>query len=88
MLIQTRWRDAILASPAHREWVLWTCLVGCFATTFTVTILGVSLKTIAADVGSDTQTIAWVMTAPMLAQAVAAPLLGSSETCTAIGACT
>ena len=71
-----RWRDALVASPAHRTWVLWTCLAGCFATTFTVTILGVSLKPIADDVGSDVTTIAWVMTAPMLAQAVSAPLLG------------
>lgn len=61
---------------SHRRWVLWTCLAGCFATTFTITILGVSLKAIADDVGSDVSTIAWVMTAPMLAQAVSAPLLG------------
>ena len=71
-----RARTRALASPNHRRWVLWTCLAGCFATTFTMTILGVSLKTIAADLGSDVATIAWVMTAPMLAQAVSAPLLG------------
>jgi MFS family permease len=71
-----RLRARALASPAHRRWVLWTCLAGCFATTFTMTILGVSLKTIADDLGSDVTTIAWVMTAPMLAQAVSAPLLG------------
>ena len=47
-----------------------------FATTFTITILGVSLKTIAVDLESQVSTIAWVMTAPMLAQAVSAPLLG------------
>lgn len=41
-----------------------------------MTILGVSLKAIAADLGSNVSTIAWVMTAPMLAQAVSAPLLG------------
>ena len=71
-----RLRARVLESPQHRRWVLWTCLAGCFATTFTVTILGVSLKTIADDLGSDVTTIAWVMTAPMLAQAVSAPLLG------------
>lgn len=71
-----RLRARLAASPAHRRWVLWTCLAGCFATTFTVTILGVSLRTIAEDLGSDVATIAWVMTAPMLAQAVSAPLLG------------
>lgn len=71
-----RLRQRAIASPNHRRWVLWTCLAGCFATTFTMTILGVSLKTIALDLGSDVATIAWVMTAPMLAQAVSAPLLG------------
>jgi MFS family permease len=70
------WRERLEANPAHRRWVLWTCLAGCFATTFTMTILGVSLKVIADDLGSNVTTIAWVMTAPMLAQAVSAPLLG------------
>ena len=71
-----RVRARALASPNHRRWVLWTCLAGCFATTFTMTILGVSLKSIALDLESDVATTAWVMTAPMLAQAVSAPLLG------------
>ncbi len=69
-------RARIAANPRHQRWILWTCLAGTFATTFTITILGVSLKTIADDLGSDVSTIAWVMTAPMLAQAVSAPLLG------------
>jgi len=71
-----RVRQAATAGPSHRRWVLWTCLAGCFATTFTVTILGVSMRAIATDLGSEISTIAWVMTAPMLAQAVSAPLLG------------
>ena len=70
------WRARLEAKPSHRRFVLWTCLAGCFATTFTMTILGVSLKVIAEDLGTDVTTIAWVMTAPMLAQAVSAPLLG------------
>ena len=69
-------RTRLQESPSHRRWVLWTCLAGCFATTFTMTILGVSLRAIADDLGSNVSTIAWVMTAPMLAQAVSAPLLG------------
>jgi MFS family permease len=69
-------RQRISQNPNHRRWVLWTCLAGGFATTFTITILGVSLKTIALDLESQVSTIAWVMTAPMLAQAVSAPLLG------------
>jgi MFS family permease len=63
-------------SPSHRRWILWTCLAGTFATTFTITILGVSLRSVAEDLDSQVSTIAWVMTAPMLAQAVSAPLLG------------
>jgi MFS family permease len=71
-----RLRQRIQQHPHHRRWLLWTCLAGGFATTFTITILGVSLKSIAIDLGSQVSTIAWVMTAPMLAQAVSAPLLG------------
>jgi len=56
--------------------VLWSCLAGGFATSSTITVLGVSLKTIAADLGSQVSIVAWVITAPMLAQAVSAPLLG------------
>jgi len=71
-----RLRLSIQQHPNHRRWLLWTCLAGGFATTFTITILGVSLKSIALDLESQVSTIAWVMTAPMLAQAVSAPLLG------------
>jgi MFS family permease len=69
-------RAQLHAHPDHRRWVLWTCLAGGFATTFTITILGVSLRSIALDLESQVTTVAWVMTAPMLAQAVSAPLLG------------
>ena len=54
--LRTRLRE----HPSHRRWVLWTCLAGCFATTFTMTILGVSLRAIADDLGTDIATIAWV----------------------------
>jgi len=71
-----RLRQRIHDHPNHRRWLLWACLAGGFATTFTITILGVSLKAIAADLGTQVSTIAWVLTAPMLAQAVSAPILG------------
>lgn len=71
-----RIRQRIQNHPNHRRWLLWACLAGGFATTFTITILGVSLKAIAADLGTQVSTIAWVLTAPMLAQAVSAPILG------------
>jgi len=67
--------------------VLWTCLAGGFATTFTITILGVSLKTIALDLESQVSMIAWVMTAPMLAhKRCRHHYWASSETCTATAA--
>jgi len=69
-------RQRIQQHPNHRRWLLWACLAGGFATTFTITILGVSLKAIAVDLGTQVSTIAWVLTAPMLAQAVSAPILG------------
>ena len=66
------------AAPAdpRRRLVLAACLAGIFASTFTITILGVSLRPIADDLGSDVATIAWVMTGPMLAQALSLPVLG------------
>lgn len=71
-----RMRRRIQDHPNHRRWLLWACLAGGFATTFTITILGVSLKAIALDLETQVSTIAWVLTAPMLAQAVSAPILG------------
>lgn len=47
-----------------------------FASTFTATILAVSVKTVAADLDSTTSSVAWVLTAPQLAAAVAMPILG------------
>ncbi len=47
-----------------------------FATNFTFTVLAVSLKNIAAELGSKETTLAWVVTAPILFSAVALPVLG------------
>lgn len=63
-------------SPRYPRVLLLTCLTGMYATTFTATILTVSLKSVAADLGSTPQIVAWVVTAPLLAQAVAMPILG------------
>ena len=51
-------------------------LAGMFATTFPITILTVSLGTIAREFSVSETTIAWVISAPMLLSAVALPLLG------------
>lgn len=60
----------------YQRWVLITCLVGVFATSFPVTMLTVALSTIAEDLDTSETTIAWVVSAPMLAGAVAMPLFG------------
>lgn len=65
-----------VGSDGRRRRVLTACLGGLFASTFTITILGVSLRPIADDLGTDVATIAWVMTGPMLAQALSLPVLG------------
>jgi MFS family permease len=69
------------AQPSHADvrrarWLLVACLIGIFSTTFPATILTISLQPIALDLGSMPSTIAWVTTAPMLASAVATPVLG------------
>jgi EmrB/QacA subfamily drug resistance transporter len=47
-----------------------------FAASFPITILTISLRSIAHEFGVSETTIAWVITAPMLCSAVALPLLG------------
>ncbi|MEZ5375750.1 MAG: MFS transporter [Acidimicrobiales bacterium] len=77
--LQQRRADTVAglrARGAYQRWVLITCLVGVFATSFPVTILTVSLGDIAKDFDTSETTIAWVVSAPMLAGAVALPLLG------------
>lgn len=73
-------RDRLVARlkerGTHRRWVLITALVGMFATSFPVTILTVSLGVIADDFGVSEARITWVIAAPMLASAVALPILG------------
>lgn len=73
-------RDRVVARlkerGTYRRWVLITALVGMFATSFPVTILTVSLGVIADDFGVSEARITWVIAAPLLASAVALPILG------------
>lgn len=64
------------SAGTHPNWVLWAALAGMFATTFPITILTVSLPSIAREFGARETTMAWVISAPMLFSAVALPLLG------------
>ncbi|CAN5878847.1 MFS transporter [soil metagenome] len=56
--------------------VLVVGLAGLFATTFPITILTLALPTIAADFDVAEAGLAWVVTLPLLASALALPVLG------------
>src|SRR5262245_66460064 len=47
-----------------------------FATTFPITVLTLAIPTIAEDFGVDEAGLAWLITLPVLASAVALPVLG------------
>lgn len=64
------------ASGRYQRWVLLTALTGMFATTFPVTLLTVSIPTIAEDFDASETLVAWVIAGPLLASAVALPILG------------
>jgi MFS family permease len=70
--VQARLTD----SGRYPKWVLLTALAGMFATTFPVTLLAVSIRTIAEDFGAPQTLVAWVISGPLLASAVALPILG------------
>ena len=69
-------RSRLEGGENYRRWVLVTALTGMFATTFPVTILVVSLGDISQDLNTTETVLAWVISAPMLASAVALPILG------------
>ena len=59
------------------QWVvLWTVLAGLFSTGFSITILAVSLGTVARDLDADTTLLTWAVTGPLLALALTMPLFG------------
>ena len=67
LLFRHRVVRRVEASDHYRWWVLWTVLAGLFSVGFTITILAVSLPRIAADLHTDTATLTWVITGPLLA---------------------
>ena len=74
--VRARVLEHLERTGRYPRWVLWVALTGMFATTFPVTVLVVSLGDIAKDLHSSETVLAWVLTAPMLASAVALPVLG------------
>lgn len=75
-----RWRAATLErwgdSPRYRWLVLTVALIGLFSVGFSITVLAVSIPTIAADLDAPRSTITWVITGPLLAYAVFGPSAG------------
>ena len=62
--------------PENRWRILATVLFGLFSVNVTVTILAVSIHTIADELGTSEPTMTWVVTGPMLAFGVIGPLVG------------
>ena len=78
ILLRDRLTERAQGSPRFRWWVLWTVLAGLFSVNVTFTILAVSLPQIAEEFGTSQNTMIWVVTGPMLAFGVVAPILGKT----------
>lgn len=73
---RARLPESVTGSPRYRWLVLTVSLVGLFSVGFSITVLAVSVPTIAADLGSPRSLITWVVTGPLLAYAVFGPSAG------------
>jgi EmrB/QacA subfamily drug resistance transporter len=66
------------ASPRYRWWVLWVALSGLLATNLLFTVFVVALPEVARGLHSSVGAMTWVVTGPMLAFGVVAPLVGKA----------
>ena len=62
----------------HRKATLGVLLASVFTVSFTITLLVVSLKTVADSLGSTVTVLSWTITAPLLAFGVVGPAFGKS----------
>jgi EmrB/QacA subfamily drug resistance transporter len=76
LMLRSRVADRMAGSTRYPWIVLSVALFGLFSVGFTITILSVSIPRIAEELGSDTSTITWVVTGPLLAFAVLGPAMG------------
>jgi EmrB/QacA subfamily drug resistance transporter len=76
LMLRGRVADRMADHPRYPWVVLAVALFGLFSVGFTITILSVSIPRIADELGSDTSTITWVVTGPLLAFAVLGPAMG------------
>ncbi len=63
---------------SSRWFVLVIALTGLFTVSFTITLLAVSLVTIAGDLNTSEDTLTWVITMPMVAFGVVGPAMGKA----------
>ena len=78
LLLRGRIVARVESSSKYPWLVLVTVLLGLFSVGFTITILAVSLSTIAEDVGSTKSTLTWVITGPLLAFGIVGPTFGKA----------
>lgn len=71
-------RERVRNSPRYRWWALVVLLIGFFSTGISVTLLTAVLPTIAREFDVGTNTVAWVVTGPMLVYGVLMPSMGKA----------
>lgn len=71
--------DRARRSPRYRWWVLWVSLSGLLATNLLFTVFVVALPEVARGLHTSVATVTWVVTGPMLAFGVTAPLVGKAS---------
>jgi EmrB/QacA subfamily drug resistance transporter len=76
LLFRERLARRLPGGPRSPWIALGTVLVGLLATGFSITILAVSLPTVARDLDASRALVTWAVTGPFLVMALAMPLLG------------
>ena len=76
IMLRARLQERVAERRSYPWVVLAVALFGLFSVGFTITILSVSIPRIADELGSDTSTVTWVVTGPLLAFAVVGPAMG------------
>jgi EmrB/QacA subfamily drug resistance transporter len=66
------------SGPNYKWWVLWVALSGLLATNILFTVFVVALPQVASGLHTSVATITWVVTGPMLAFGIVAPLAGKA----------
>lgn len=77
-LLRTRAAHKVHSSDRYRWWVLISVLAGLLSVNITFTILAVALPRIAHEFHTDTNTMTWVVTGPLLAFGITAPTFGKA----------